>query len=187
MTITNPNPSPDVSLENHHLPTNQQPPSTSTGIVLNGEDMNHHKSPNYLVTTSRSLQLAPLTDANNNMVNANFILVNNHLPPKYSVVNTSHGNKPLFGYIPTTNALVAVTNNNHQPSSMYGETTKYNIPVSTTNGHCQQLPPHILLPRSMTKLPSTIMELPTTQSCFVKTEPEDIKPVIGVDVPAFDQ
>ena len=206
MMDTNSNPPRNVKpvlLENqHHSPTNRQP--SPSMVMMNGEYTNYHKSQSYAVATSRIPQFPPPTDANNNMVNPNVLVSNNHLPVKYSAVKTTHVNGPLCDYMPTNNgansinhidipagSVVAVTNNNqayYNSSIMCGEVTNYNAPaVSTVNDHYIQSPPHILLPSSMIRRPLTTMEPPTSQSYFVKTEPEDIKPIIGIDVPAFDQ
>ena len=185
-TITSPNPAPAGMPASpkftHHLSTDKQQPPQTTNIIANGKFMN---------SPTRNLEFGPQTDVNNNS--------NSNLQEDYSLSTTHiHGNKS--GYISVSNGpdvlnhheashFIVTTNPTYQPSVMYGKVIKYDMlgksSLFTTNSNHEQPQRHILLPSTMTKVQSTEMK-PSQPEVCVKTEPEDIKPVIGVDVPAFE-
>jgi hypothetical protein len=187
-TMSNPNSPNSHYQSDHRLSTNQQSMPSSC-IVVNGEYTNYHKSQTHAIATSRHSHSPPLTDANNNMVNGDEFVTNKHSPVIYTSVNeagfrylpTSDGPNCMDDFDNISGTVVVDANNNHfyyESNIVYGEPMKYDVhPVS---------PPHILLPSSMARRPSTIMEPLSRQSCLVKVEPEDVKPVIGIDVPAFN-
>ena len=192
ITKTNPKSPDNILLENRY----QQQSTVTPCIVMNGEYTTYHKSQSYVITSracTNAPQSPPANDVNNNTVNTNGFVIKIHPSAKYSVVDVN-GNKNLSRFVPNNNArnctnnldipvpsnsVVADTNDYYQSPIVYGEPMQY-------DGHQQSLP-HILLPSSMTRRPSTIMEPSTNQACLVKMETEDVKPVIGIDVPAFNQ
>ena len=182
-TVSKPNPAPAAvpasSKFKHHLPTDQQQPQQSTSMVISG-DIN---------PPARNL---PQMDINNNSSIS--------LPDDYSLSTTYvHGkhsshiprtNSPEGRNHHKTNTYILATNPTYQSPNMYGEMIKYDIPGTippfTTNGYHAEPQRHILLPSTMTNVQTTIMKPSSSESWSAETEPEDIKPVIGVDVPAFD-
>ena len=162
-----------VFVENYDSsPTTHKLATPGNGVAINGEYNDHYSSQSYAVTTNPSSQSLWDTDENNNNANIKRSLKTNAYQQRYgyqSKMNVSDNIHPLQT---TSTAYVLATNNNqiHQSSSTYDEVT--------ANGYHSNSPPHLLLPSTMTR---------KIEPYCVSTEQEDVKPVIGIDVPIFNQ